>query len=390
MNIEPRRLIADRILAHFHPCLSVLPDQFDQIGLSIPIPVISEADLRTLISETQDFFRAHPVLLEPALPVYIAGDLHGNIFDLIRILAIAGIPPRNRFLFLGDYVDRGQYSVEVVALLFSLMLRYPNHVYLIRGNHEFSKTNAVYGFKAEIFKTYRTASESLWDCFNECFAWMPIAAIVGKDIFCVHGGISPLLTSFTQIKTLKRPIESYDFSVLYDLLWSDPSSDILEYQKSTRGNGTVFGPVAVREFLAHFNVRVIIRGHECVTNGIELFAGDSVYTVFSSSNYQDSSGNRCGLIYASVEGELRTFSLPPLTQIPRDVALLETGGEDAPEAKEAKGAVLVSLAARRVLSDFRVAVPGRTKASTDDGLIIRPNLRARKTVPLPRSRSVDS
>jgi diadenosine tetraphosphatase ApaH/serine/threonine PP2A family protein phosphatase len=219
---------------------------------------------------------------------------------------------------------------------------------------------------------------------------MPIAAVISKSVFCVHGGISPLLTSLNQIKTLKRPIISYDFTVLYDILWSDPSTDVLEYSQSTRGTGTVFGTVAVREFLARFNLRVVIRGHECVDDGIELFAGDSLYTVFSSSNYQDSSGNRCGLIYITPDVELQTFSLPPLVQVPRDAAALSVAESDVPDPK---GGGLMAFTVRRAASDSRIkvlnsiVVPWRSRG---DGRIVTPAFNPHK---LPfqraRSRSVD-
>ena len=87
-------------------------------------------------------------------PIYLFGDIHGQFSDLVRFLQITGMPPKVKLLFLGDYVDRGDNSIEVIALLFSLKIKYPEQVFLIRGNHECSKLNNMYGFKEECQERY--------------------------------------------------------------------------------------------------------------------------------------------------------------------------------------------------------------------------------------------
>lgn len=99
-------------------------------------------------------------MIEVQSPVKIFGDIHGQYSDLMRFFDLFGSPldtfsgndadiVNNNFLFLGDYVDRGHHSLETVCMLFSLKIKYPKRVYLLRGNHEELKINTVYGFKIE-------------------------------------------------------------------------------------------------------------------------------------------------------------------------------------------------------------------------------------------------
>lgn len=327
--------ITERVLSAFAPILSLRAEELENIGILVAIPTFDAHSVAALADRAKETFKAQDTMIDIETPTYIIGDLHGNIFDLIRILVLSGPPPANRFLFLGDYVDRGQYSVEIIVLLFALMVKYPQNMFLLRGNHEFERVNTVYGLKAEVEKIYGTQSgEELYKKLNECFNYMPLAALVGKDIFGVHGGISPQISSFRQLKRLKRPIVEYDGNVASDLTWSDPSLDTKEFLRSTRGNGVAFGVNAVKTFRKQFGIRHIIRAHQCVDLGIERFAGDALYTVFSCSNYQDAGANKCGLIYVTSEGTLQAFSLPPITQVLREAALLLGG---APDSNQVEG-----------------------------------------------------
>ena len=259
-------------------------------------------------------------LLKISSPVYIVGDLHGNIFDLLRIFIHAKPPPSSRFLFLGDYVDRGEYSVEVLTLLFAYQVAYPAHIFLLRGNHEYASCNSTYGFLEEVKRLY--GGSQVYDMFNDVFAWLPIAAIVGDDLFCVHGGLSPNMNRLVDFQRFKRPSNSYENDSVADILWSDPDPKCRNFEKSNRGQGYIYGTEAVAEFLEHAGCKKVIRAHQCVQVGVQKLMGDSVITVFSCSNYADAVDNRCGLLFVDAENSIQMFSMPPLPQVARASACL--------------------------------------------------------------------
>ena len=297
------------IISAYEPFFDLDPSDTASIGRTIPIPFFQEPVLQDLCTEMITFLQKWDALVPIRAPIYVIGDIHGNLFDLIRIFILCGRPPQSRFLFLGDYVDRGSYSTEVLTYLFALSLCYPGYVLMLRGNHEFSSINAVYGFKEEVTSIYDV--DALYERFNEVFSWLPIAATVNDEILCVHGGLSPLLKSLADFSEFPRPLQACDHPVVSDLVWSDPSEETGGYVRSKRGSGVQFGEEALSDFLREHGLKKLIRAHQCVQLGIERFAGESLYTVFSCSNYVDASNNRCGIMFINADSEIQTFSLPP-------------------------------------------------------------------------------
>ena len=314
-----------KLYDYFSVCLSQDPDAVPEIGVTIPIPTLTQEECIQLCDNVKPLFLEEPNILKLNSPLYVVGDLHGNIYDLIRILVMTEGAPKNKFLFLGDYVDRGPYSVEVTALLFILKILYPKNIFLIRGNHEFRNINETYGFKEQALSAY--ASDDVYEAFNKAFDCLPFAAIIEDQVFAVHGGISPDLKDLSQISEVKRPMDSCDVSVLKDLMWSDPDKKILLFKESARGDGFLFGEQALDLFFAKFGFVKLLRAHQCVRLGIDKFFNEKGYTIFSSSSYDLDSKNRCGLLYIGIEKSIQTFSLPPITPIPRETALLAKGSE---------------------------------------------------------------
>lgn len=218
--------------------------------------------------------------------IVVVGDLHGNIDDLIKIFSKFGYPPyENRtYLFLGDYVDRGNNSLEVIILLFALKVKYPDRVFLIRGNHESKFVSSQYGFKEECAKYFDL---SLYKQFCHAFSYIPIAAIINQSIFCVHGGISPYVQSIEQIEQIQKPIRDIRTTkIVSELLWSDPSSSSSDfsYVPSKRGIGYIYSESDISNFLNKNNLNLIIRAHKFCPKGFS-WCGQNCLTVFSSSDY---------------------------------------------------------------------------------------------------------
>ncbi|XP_074358313.1 serine/threonine-protein phosphatase BSL1-like isoform X2 [Apium graveolens] len=250
----------------------------------------------------EQIFMHEPTVLQLKAPIKLFGDLHGQFGDLMRLFDEYGYPSTAGdityidYLFLGDYVDRGQHSLETITLLLALKIEYPENVHLIRGNHEAADINALFGFRLEcIERMGENDGIWAWTRFNQLFNYLPLAALIEKKIICMHGGIGRSIHSVEQIEKLERPITMDGGSlILMDLLWSDPTeNDSVEgLRPNARGPGLVsFGPDRVTDFCKRNKLQLIIRAHECVMDGFERFAQGQLITLFSATNYCGTANN---------------------------------------------------------------------------------------------------
>ena len=223
-----------------------------------------------------------PVLLELEAPIKICGDVHGQFYDLLRILEFGGYPPDANYLFLGDYVDRGKQSLETICLLLAYKIKYPENFFMTRGNHECSSINRIYGFYDECKKRF---SIKLWKTFTDCFNCLPVAAILDDKIICMHGGLGPDLDKIDRIRNIIRPTDVPERGLLCDLLWSDPDDSSNGFGSNERGVSVVFNGKIVQTFLKNNDLDLICRAHQVVEEGYEFFAERKLVTVFSAPNY---------------------------------------------------------------------------------------------------------
>ncbi|CAM0884650.1 unnamed protein product [Alopecurus aequalis] len=261
-------------------------------------PPITQAEIRHLCSAAKKVLLSQPTLLELPAPITICGDIHGQYLDLLRIFHATGSPSAtNRYLFLGDYVDRGNQSVETICLLLAFKVKYPDSFFLLRGNHECETVNQTYGFYMECQsrRLFR-----LWKEFNAVFACLPLAALVvakgksGKRMLCVHGGLSPELESLDQIREIERPLPVVpDAGLVCDLLWSDPADDDWQdgWGESRRSTSFTFGADVVAEFCERNGLDMVCRAHEMKAAGHDSFADGKLLTIFSAPNYCGTCGN---------------------------------------------------------------------------------------------------
>ena len=271
-------------------------------------PRFDENTISTICAEATKVIMPMGSLIAVQPPIVYVGDIHGNLTDLIRILHIFGMPPNTRYLFLGDYVDRGSHSIEVITILLALLCKFPNDVFLIRGNHEFASVNRMYGFYDETLNSYGT--EDVWLTCNNVFGYLPFAAVVGDQVFCVHGGLSPQLESTNTINDIDQPVGLYEETeIISDLVWSDPVDEITGYEQNKRGCGVLYGPGAVATFLKNNKLKVVLRAHQCVATGYCLNCNNMCITLFSSSNYCRMLQNKCGVIVHKDNRELSFYSL---------------------------------------------------------------------------------
>ncbi|KAL8028973.1 hypothetical protein ABFX02_14G197700 [Erythranthe guttata] len=260
----------------------------------------------------EQIFMHESTVLQLKAPIKVFGDLHGQFGDLMRLFDEYGFPSTAGdityidYLFLGDYVDRGQHSLETITLLLALKIEYPDNVHLIRGNHEAADINALFGFRIECIERMGESDGIwAWTRFNQLFNYLPLAALIEKKIICMHGGIGRSINSVEQIEKLERPITMDAGSiVLMDLLWSDPTeNDSIEgLRPNARGPGLVtFGPDRVTDFCKRNKLQLIIRAHECVMDGFERFAQGQLITLFSATNYCGTANNAGAILVVGRE-----------------------------------------------------------------------------------------
>ncbi|VDK83990.1 unnamed protein product [Litomosoides sigmodontis] len=295
---------ADNLLMKLLNCITI-----DSRNRKVVNDVLRDVNvIERVIASSIEIFQNECSLLEVTVPLHICGDIHGQFVDLLRIFQQCGRPPYERYLFMGDYVDRGPNSLEVICLLLVLKIRFPAKIFLLRGNHECSLINYAYGFRDELEERFQDGN-LLWIKFQDLFNWLPFAAYVGKRILCMHGGLSPKMTNLDILRHLKRPVDPIDESIEVDLLWSDPDA-----RMSNEPNDPNFVP-SVRGISHHFNQRAvlaicqqckldfIVRAHQVVQDGYEFFAGRHMITIFSAPNYCGTFNN-CGAVL-TVDEELR-------------------------------------------------------------------------------------
>lgn len=254
---------------------------------------ISEAEIKLLTTRVRPILLSQPMLLELEAPLKICGDVHGQYLDLLRLFEYGGFPPQTNYLFLGDYVDRGKQSLEVICLLLCYKIQYPNNFFILRGNHEAAGINRIYGFYDECKRRY---SIKLWKQFSELFNCLPVSALIDEKILCMHGGLSPEIESLQQIADLSRPCDIPDVGLMCDLLWSDPDHTINGWGENDRGVSFVFGADVVCNFLEKHDLDLVVRAHQVVEDGYEFFAGRRLVTLFSAPNYCGEFDNAGGII----------------------------------------------------------------------------------------------
>uniref|UniRef100_A0A9J8DAL3 protein-serine/threonine phosphatase n=1 Tax=Cyprinus carpio carpio TaxID=630221 RepID=A0A9J8DAL3_CYPCA len=283
------------------------------------------------------------ITLKETEKITICGDTHGQYYDLLNIFELNGLPSiTNPYLFNGDFVDRGSFSLEVILTLFGFKLLYPEHFYLLRGedtpafpstdsqtclcvvdkcqdlkcllcegNHETDNMNQMYGFEGEVKAKY---TAQMFQLFSEVFQWLPLAQCINNKVLVMHGGLfSEDGVTLEDIRKIDRNRQPPDSGPMCDLLWSDPQPQDGR-SVSKRGVSCQFGPDVTERFLEQNKLQYIVRSHEVKAEGYEVTHSGKCITVFSAPNYCDQMGNKGAYIHlrgSDLKPEFHQFTAVP-------------------------------------------------------------------------------
>ncbi|EER95434.2 hypothetical protein BDA96_01G524900 [Sorghum bicolor] len=267
-----------------------LDAQIEQLMQCRPL---AEQEVKALCEKAKEILMEESNVQPVKSPVTICGDIHGQFHDLVELFRIGGKCPDTNYLFMGDYVDRGYYSVETVTLLVALKVRYPHRITILRGNHESRQITQVYGFYDECLRKYGNAN--VWKTFTDLFDYFPLTALVESEIFCLHGGLSPSIENLDSVRSLDRVQEVPHEGPMCDLLWSDPD-DRCGWGISPRGAGYTFGQDISEQFNHTNNLKLVARAHQLVMEGYNWAHEQKVVTIFSAPNYCYRCGNMASIL----------------------------------------------------------------------------------------------
>ncbi|KAJ3194323.1 Serine/threonine-protein phosphatase 4 catalytic subunit, partial [Dinochytrium kinnereticum] len=269
----------DRQIEQLRNCQVITESEVRDLCTKAREILIEESNVQRVdapVTVSIEIREAHKTPLILTTGLKICGDIHGQFYDLKELFSVGGECPQTNYLFMGDFVDRGFYSVETFLLLLALKVRYPDRITLIRGNHESRQITQVYGFYDECLRKY--GSVNVWRYCCEIFDYLSLSAIIDDKVFCVHGGLSPSITALDQIRAIDRKQEVPHDGAMCDLLWSDPD-DIEGWGLSPRGAGFLFGGDIVSNFIHTNNLELIARAHQLVMEGYKLMFNDRIVTV---------------------------------------------------------------------------------------------------------------
>ena len=287
--------------------------------------VVPEEQAIQLCDDVHSILHNEPTLLDVRVEsaeesVCCVGDIHGQIADIRSSLFRLQGDPKRKFVFLGDYVDRGPCSVEVICLLFALKCEFPEKVFLLRGNHEESTTSRIYGFLFEVRTKY--GQINLWTKVNATFCEIPLAALVtvaDHRFLCVHGGLSPNLTDLDQLNSIDRQdyggtLDTGNALIVDGLLWSDPTDNTALYANNERGCGFLFGSAATAEFCTANSIDFVCRAHQIAMEGYCWTHNGRTLTIFSAPNYVGMNNNLAALLLVDYSWNLKFIQYDAATE----------------------------------------------------------------------------
>ncbi|KAK2599764.1 hypothetical protein N8I77_011490 [Diaporthe amygdali] len=245
----------------------------------------------TILARARKILQGEANCLKLEYPIVVAGMVHGQYFNLLKLFETGGDPTETQYIFLGNYVNRGDFGCEVMLLLLALKIRHPTAFWLLRNRHECRNNTEYFSFKGECVYKY---SSEVFESFLETFCALPLAAVVNKSVFCVAGGIGPDMITLQDIDMIDRFRETPLEGPMCDLLWAQNGQDFdISFPRDTyyirndiRESSYFYSWEAVRRFLDGNNLTRMVTSNDKLDAGYkasrEVYAGRNAILNISS------------------------------------------------------------------------------------------------------------
>ena len=301
--------------------LQLLPnpdEEYTYYKKNANIILLDKNYISDLITEALNQLKASSPLIKLRSPVKIFGSINGQYNDLMRYFSLFGRPSELKgdiescdYLFLGNFTNRGAFSLETVCLLLALKIKYNGHFHLLRGNQEDIEISKLYGLADECKEKLKediNQPNSIFQQLCNLFEYLPLAAVINNQIFCAHSGISKNGLYLKEIQRLTFPIKIKSCEIAKDLLWNTPN-----IYENTNFNKLFPIEYKPEQFNANsldtlFNnnkLKLMIRSHDLCQKGIGNCFGDRLITIFSSTNYCGVYQNAGAIIFIKKSYEIQ-------------------------------------------------------------------------------------
>ncbi|TKR64272.1 hypothetical protein L596_024837 [Steinernema carpocapsae] len=269
-----------------------------------PPPVYHPKPILSMLRDAEELLKAEPTVLDLQTPQCIIGDLHGQGDTLITLLSLTETPPKQNYLFLGNFAGQGFAPHETLFLLLALKVKYPFKVHLLKGNLEEAEAIVAHDFVGGLTRRNLMENAFVWMAMERIFQVMPLAAVVGNKYFCVHGGIGPRLlkAGLPRLRKVERPpVIPLDFALTLECQWaclrlSPPKNKMASPIPEMLNDGSpLFSEADVAQFCQQNGVQVVIRSRQVVNDGV-LNLPAQMLTVWSAVSFLDNFRNMAAVL----------------------------------------------------------------------------------------------
>jgi protein phosphatase len=293
---------------------------FDWINIKDKLSEISKEEIISLINEAQNIFEKDKSLIQVRSPCKIFGNLFGQYSDLMRFFSSFGNPSETNqmgdiyimnYIFLGNCIDLGFESLEVIFLLIALKVKYPNNIYLIRGNHEDINVNSFNGLSDECKEKLNDnikSPDSIFMKLNNLFNYFPLGITIDQHILCVHSGIGNNIKSISEIENINRPVNidlNDKDNIVNQLLYSDCQ------ENENPMNYKIYSKNHLNEFMSNNKLELLITSHKFINEGIKSFYNDKLIVVNSATDFLDKYENIGGMLNVAKKTVKRPIQIIP-------------------------------------------------------------------------------